>query len=209
MIEIIRKQIYKDTGVLVVPSNTTAKMPPLPFATINTASSYIKDVGREDISIVEDAEGLKKQHSEAYKFVFSVNVYAKTDEVAMSLTKTVRSWFYLTGESYLDEMNIVVTDLMNIENRTVFLVDSYEYRHGFDVQLRGSDVVKIGRRSDYVPPTPPPGSVENPDGTVTLPDGTVTHPDGSTTLPDGTNVPPVHYDWIETVELEFEGVKAE
>lgn len=171
MIEIIRKQIHKDTGVLVIPSNTKAKKPPLPYASINVTSPYIKDVGQADIHVIEDAEGLKKQRSESYKFVFSINVYATTDAEAMRLARDVRSWFYLTGESYLDGMNIVVTDLLNIENRTIFLVDSYEYRHGFDVQLRGSDNQFFTR----------------------------VHQDGTD----------VHYDWIETVELEFEGVKAE
>lgn len=171
MIEVIRKQIYKDSGVLVVPSNTTAKMPPLPFATINTTSPHIKDVGQADIHIVEDAEGIKRRRSESYQFVFSINVYATTDTEAIRLAKVVRSWFFLAGETHLEDMNIVVTNLRNVENRTTFLVDSYEYRHGFDVQLRGSDDQTFNRVHQ-----------------------------------DGTNV---HYDWIETVELEFEGVNVE
>lgn len=169
MIESIRKQIYKDIGVLVVPSNTTAKKPPLPYATINATSPYIKDVGLADIHVVEDSDGVKRQRSESYQFVFSFNVYAVTDTEAIRLAKIVRSWFYLAGESHLEDMNIVVTNLKNVENRTTFLVDSYEYKHGFDVQLRGSDDQTFNRVHQ-----------------------------------DGTNV---HYDWIETVEIEFEGVE--
>lgn len=77
----------------------------------------------------------------------------------------------MSGENHLEDMNIVVTNLRAIENRTTFLVDSYDYKHGFDVQMRGTDEQFFTR----------------------------THQDGTD----------VHYDWIETVEIEFEGVKAE
>lgn len=174
MIEFIRKRILKDTGILVIPANTTAKKPPLPYATINVTSPWINDVGHADISTFEDGVGIHMHRSEAYQIAFSLNVYAESDANAIQIGMLVRGWFVLKGESFLEDLNVVVVTLGNIGNRTAFLVDSYENKHGFDVQLRATDNNQIA--SVYQNPDDRPG----------------TH---------------VDYDWIETVEIEFEGVE--
>lgn len=179
MIETIRKQIYKDTGTLVIPANTTAKTPPLPFATINVTSPWIDDVGHADVHKYEDEAGLHIRRTEAFQFVFSFNVYAETDMEAIRLARLIRGWFALTGEIFMEDLNIVVVTRGNIENRTTFLVDSYEYKHGFDVQFRAVDEQFIGRTHQ--------GDEDGNKG-------------------ESSDVP-VHYDWIEKAIIEFKGVE--
>lgn len=203
MIEAIRKQILKDTGVLVVPANTTAKKPPLPYATINATSPWIDDRGHADNFIYSDENGSHMKRSEAYQMVFSINIYALSDAETIQVARMIRNWFVLVGESLLEELNLVVVSRGNIENRTTFLVDSYEYKHGFDVRLRGTEEQILTRPTIPIPDD----AVNNPDGTITFPDGSIVNPDGSIENPDGTITDPVGYDWIEKVEIEYKGVE--
>lgn len=140
MIEAIRKQILKDTGVLVVPANIIANKPELPFATINVTSPWIDDVGHADVFRYTDEDGAHMQRTEMYQMVLSINAYGVSDYHAMELAQRLRSWFVMKGEYFLEEeLNAVVVSRTNIENRTTFLVDSYENKHGFDVQIRTTD----------------------------------------------------------------------
>lgn len=202
MIEAVRKQILKDTGVLVAPANTTNKKPPLPYVTINITSPWIDERGHADAFVYTDSTGTHMKRVEAYQMVFSMNVYAENDSDAIRFAKLIRNWFALSGERLLEDMNLVVVTRGNIENRTTFLVDSYEHKHGFDVRMRGTDEHNVTH-----PIMIPDGATTNPDGTITYPDGSVLNPDGSIEKPDGTIIDPVTYEWIETVELEFKGVE--
>ncbi|MFD1206639.1 LIC_12616 family protein [Sporosarcina contaminans] len=202
MIEQIRKQILKDTGILVIPANTTAKKPDMPYATINATSPWIDDRGHADTLIYTDETGTHMKRNEAYQMVFSINVYAADEATTIQIARTLRSWFVMVGESFLEEMNVVVVNRGNIENRTTFILDSYEHKHGFDVRMRATDGQVITKM-----PIIPDDAVTNPDGSVTFPDGSILNPDGSIEKPDGTIIDPVGYDWIEKVIIEYKGVE--
>lgn len=137
MIEAIRKQIKKDSGILVIPANTTNKKPPLPYATINVTSPWIDERGHADIFRYADETGMHMQRSEMYQFVMSLNLYAETDLTTMQLANVIRNWFVMNGEQFLEEeLNAVVVSRSAIQDRATFLVDSYEYKYGFDVRIR-------------------------------------------------------------------------
>ena len=138
MIETIRKQILKDTGVLIIPANTTAKKPPLPYGTVNLTSPWIDGKGHPDIFIYQDAFGHHMRRTEDYQMVISFQVYAASDAEAVQHAKVIRNWFSLRGQSLMEDLNVVVVRKGNLENRTTFLVDSYDYKHGFDIQLRAT-----------------------------------------------------------------------
>jgi hypothetical protein len=132
-------RIYQDTGIRVIQANLTAPTPPLPYGVYNITSPYIKGVGREDVSTYEDETGLYLKRTEQYQVTISFNLYAKDSETTIDLATQVRKWFLFMGEEFIQEQNIAVIEAGNIENRTTFLVDSYEYKYGFDVQLRLSE----------------------------------------------------------------------
>ncbi|MTI61726.1 MAG: hypothetical protein FH762_17375 [Firmicutes bacterium] len=59
----------------------------------------------------------------------------------------IREWFYVhgLGDWWLRDngYNCVIRDVMEIEDRTVYLESDYEKRYGFDVILEFKDVVKV------------------------------------------------------------------
>ena len=69
----------------------------------------------------------------------SFQIYAEDEETTIDLTNKVRQWFLFYGLDFIQSQNVAVVTVGDIENRTTFLVDSYEYKYGFDVQLRLSD----------------------------------------------------------------------
>lgn len=67
----------------------------------------------------------------------------------------LRDWFYIKGlgAKWLKEQDIdcVVRQVMEINDRTVYLESDYEKRHGFDVILEFKDIVTITYRTiEYV-----------------------------------------------------------
>lgn len=143
MIEALRKKIMADTGVLTIPANTTAKRPPEPFSTVYLALSHMKDTGHPDLVTVETEDGLYTERREAYQVTLSFTFYTQDDFQAAQMAQNVRTWFDFQGYEWLSGSDLVVVDLGNIENRTTFLVDSYEYKHGFDVRLRTTRIDRM------------------------------------------------------------------
>jgi hypothetical protein len=138
-IKTLISQIYKDTGIRVIQANQSAPTPPLPYATYNITSPYIKGTGREDITYHENNGELYQKRTEQYRVTLSFNLYAANNETTIDLAYQVRKWFLFLAQEFIEEQNMTVANVGNIENRTTFLVDSYEYKHGFDVQLRLTD----------------------------------------------------------------------
>ena len=129
-------QIYNDTNIRVVKADTTAPAPSLPYGVYKVTSPYIKEAGMANEMYEDNLDGLTMVREESYKSTLSMNIYAKTDEEAVELASIIRNWFTFQGEQTISDLGIAVTMVGNIENRTTFLVDSYEYKHGFDIQLR-------------------------------------------------------------------------
>ncbi|KOP82006.1 hypothetical protein AMS60_05615 [Bacillus sp. FJAT-21945] len=142
MIQAIKRiisQLYKDTNIRVVQANQTAPKPASPYGVYNITSPYIKGVGHENITYYDDNGELYQKHTEQYRVTLSFNLYAATNETTIDLAMRVRLWFLFFAQEFIEEQNITVIEVGNIENRTTFLVDSYEYKHGFDVQVRLTD----------------------------------------------------------------------
>jgi hypothetical protein len=139
MIEKIKNiiaQLYRDTGLRVIQANTTAPTPPLPYATYNITAPYIKERGKGNFSIYNDESNTYLKRDEQFKITISFNVYSDKNESTIDWAIKLRQWFLFFGSDFIRDLNIAVVNVGNIENRTTFLVDSYEYKHGFDVQLR-------------------------------------------------------------------------
>lgn len=184
MISSIIAKLYQDLKIRIIQVNQTAKTPPLPYGVYNMTSPYIKGVGQPDVYTYVDENGWSMKSSDEYLMTISFNIYAATNNEAMEWVIKVREWFNEQGYYTLQDENLVVANLGNVENRTTFLVDSYEYKFGFDVQLRTNGERLIGNLVQEPTPgdpnNPPPGEPGN-------------DPDKD----------PVNYDWIEYVELQM------
>jgi len=128
-------QIFKDMGIRIVKANQTSQKPPLPYGVYNVTSSFIKGVGLANESFYESDSLFYHKKDEQYKMTISINFYGVDEETTIDMAKNVRQWFLFLGEEFIQDQNMTVINVGNIENRTTFLVDSYEYKHGFDVQL--------------------------------------------------------------------------
>ena len=132
-------RIKQDTGVQIIKGNTTAPRPSLPFGMYNITSPYIKGRGRGANTFYSDDTNLYEKREEEYRFTLSFSIYAQDTETTISLAHKVRQWFLFLGREFIQDKKLVVANVGNIENRTTFLVDSYEYKFGFDVQFRDVD----------------------------------------------------------------------
>ncbi|KIL72719.1 LIC_12616 family protein [Bacillus badius] len=132
-------RIQEDNGFLIVKADQEgAKVPPLPYATYKVTSPYIKGRGRGAFTqFVDEGSGAAyEKFTEQPLTTISFNVFADDVDEARELAIQLRNWFTFAGTPYLQDRDIVVRSAGNVENRTTHLIDHYEYKHGFDVQLR-------------------------------------------------------------------------
>ncbi|MEB6549079.1 hypothetical protein MXL46_08215 [Heyndrickxia sporothermodurans] len=125
-------QLFKDTGIRVIKANQLASTPPLPYGVYNITSPFIKDRARPN----EFAANDKKIFEQQYQQTVSFNIYGNTTEEALQKTNDIHRWFLFMGREFIHDQNIAVVEITNIEDRTTFLVDSYDYKYGFDVRFR-------------------------------------------------------------------------
>ncbi|KZE68058.1 hypothetical protein AWM68_17230, partial [Fictibacillus phosphorivorans] len=132
-------QIKKDTGVPIVKGNTKNKPPELPYGIYNITSPYIRGRGQGVITQFNNDTGNYEKRAEQYKFTVSLSFFAEDNETTIDHAMKVRQWFLFLGKNFITERNLAVVRVENIANRTTFIVDDYEYKHGFDVQFRATD----------------------------------------------------------------------
>lgn len=131
MISSIIAKLYQDTKIRVVQANQTAPVPSLPYAVFNVTSPYIKDGGANEY--IRDRTAY---YDTQYKQTISFNIYASSTDESIQKANDIRRWFLFLGRDFIQDQNIAVLEVTNLEDRTTFLVDSYEYKFGFDVSLR-------------------------------------------------------------------------
>lgn len=126
----------------VVPQNETAPRPVLPFCSYNILNPRIVQNGPESGHIVTVVEGevTKERKVTDVEVVFSFNFYGKSDTEAMALAALGEEFFDFVGESELAARQLVIVEVTNIQDRTLYLGDAYEHRIGFDVRFRMSEM---------------------------------------------------------------------
>lgn len=141
--EKIVKGLHAYTGLEVVDTDNNYKRPDKPFYSYKITSIKTNANGEGNYS--EDfPESLDERFKHDYRekvelqpqVVISFNCYS--DDIAECLEKTYKAWDYFKhgGNDLLALDNIIVVRTEEITDRTVILGDKYEYRYGFDVELR-------------------------------------------------------------------------
>ncbi|MGM0806520.1 MAG: phage neck terminator protein [Bacillota bacterium] len=134
-------QIKKDTGIQIVKGNTKNEIPPLPYGIYNVTSPFIKGLGQGAITRYTTDGISYEKRTEQYKFTISFSFFAEDNETTIDRAIKVRQWFLFLGSNFISDRNMAVVRAGNIENRTTFIVDDYEYKHGFDVQFRATEEI--------------------------------------------------------------------
>lgn len=142
----IKKQLATDTNTTIIRADQTGVVPQKPYATYKIIS-HRKGTGQEDISHRDEPDALIEKRVEERNATISFNVYGTTHDNAYEVAEKLRKWFVYGGSFYLDEMNAAVVEVSDVQNRTTFLVDSYDEKYGFDVIIRYLDIDE--READY------------------------------------------------------------
>ena len=147
MIRTIRNEIVKGlygfTGCQVVATDNPNRKPDYPFISykITTLNQDTRDNGAfSSYFVVSDDPNFRYDLQEDVEIqpymVFSFNVYSDDLLEAQELAMECWEWFKLNGRQALKNVNCVPVDIGSVQDRTVHLVDFYEYKQGFDVSLR-------------------------------------------------------------------------
>lgn len=147
MIKKLRKTLIKgiadETGLLVVQTDNNFKKPKYPYYsykfTTMRQNTGEGGVYKEDFDKSLDAR-FKYDVVTTLEFqpkvIMSFNCYSDDEFEVEDYILKAWEWFKLKGRRILSDENIVVVEVGDITDRTVFLVDNYEYRKGFDVEFR-------------------------------------------------------------------------
>lgn len=139
----IIKGLYQHTKLLVIDTDNNNKKPKHPYYSykITTIRKNSKEKGNYSYRFEKSENpNFRNDYVEELSFqpsmVMSVNCYSLDIAECQDNILEAWEWFKLKGKLYLSNNNLVVVDVGDIQDRTVALVDNYEYRYGFDVNIR-------------------------------------------------------------------------
>lgn len=138
LIKSIRTQLEKDTGFTVIRADQSGKIPELPYATYKVISDR-KGVGREDVQHIDGDNQLIERRLQERNSTISFNTYGISHDNAFEVAKQLRKWFEWRGSLFLDEINVALVSVSAVDNRSIFLIDAYDDKFGFDVIIRYSE----------------------------------------------------------------------
>lgn len=139
-LEEIRKDLsyYMKTNhnCLVIWSDNTLQVPPKPYTTVSATSKIYEHQNHYDEQ-VDDVRYQVRSFKQTLSFnVRGVNTQVEFLRQPRELANTIRRWFLIYATPLLDKLNVAVVSIGEVGDRTTFLVDSYDYKVGFDVDLR-------------------------------------------------------------------------
>lgn len=137
------RELSKETNLLIVQTDNNFKKPKYPYYSYKFITLR-QNVGEAGVY----KESFDKSLDSRFKYdvvntlefqpkaIMSFNCYSDDEFEVEDYILKAWEWFKLKGRRILSNENIVVVDVGDIADRTVFLVDNYEYRKGFDVEFR-------------------------------------------------------------------------
>lgn len=126
------------SGELVIEMNGGGDIPSGDFMTYHFVGGFESTGGQP---IIMQKAGLQHRR-ETVTFTVSFNCYADDSDIAMVNAMRARDWFKTDGRETLKYMlDVIVTDIGEIQNRDINIGEEWERRQGFDVDFRATDVV--------------------------------------------------------------------
>lgn len=138
LIKLIRAQASTGVGLTIIRADQTGELPDLPYATYKIISGR-KGAGRENIEHADYGNRLIEQRSQERNATISFNVYGASHDNAYETAEALRKWFEFKGEESLEQLNVSIVSVEDVTNRSVFLVNAYDEKYGFDVIIRYLD----------------------------------------------------------------------
>lgn len=146
---VIVKGLYDYLGIIPIPIEDLKDKEPYPYITYNFINPYTPFRGQGNYSrniVPSTDERFEFDIEETLEIqpttTLSFNTYSKDKLESQELALKIKDWFKNIGYQYLDDNNLVLVDVEAFGDRTVPIVDHYEYRTGFDVIIRFTDEIK-------------------------------------------------------------------
>lgn len=133
---IVRKGLADYLGIKVIIADGGGVQPKYPFATVKMTSMQ-KEAGYTERFIDADAV-----HEQAMEVSLSFNFYSDDMDDAANFAMQALEYFEFAGHDALHDKDVVIVRTYPLDDRTTFLVTDYEYRWGFDVDVRVMAVSK-------------------------------------------------------------------
>lgn len=118
----------------VIRSNQNAEPPDYPYISYTIITPEKSTGGTYCIS--EDGTRYKDATQ-----TWSITALSDNSSESVSIALKVKEWFSLVGNIYLSDNGVIVENTTDVTNRDNLLTTEYEYRNGFDVVLRLTDVI--------------------------------------------------------------------
>lgn len=145
----IVKGLYQYLDLIPIPIEDLKNKEPYPYITYNFISPYTPFNGQGNYSkklVPSNDERFELDVEETLELqptaTISINSYSDDKLEAHELAKKAMDWFKHIGEQELYDDNIVVVSIEAFGDRSLLIVDNYEYRIGFDVIIRFTDIIK-------------------------------------------------------------------
>lgn len=146
-VEDIRTVVSSYSDIKLYNSMSKAPRPSYPFSTFSLIAPYVLDpmTGIESKVLIENEDGFEDISNRLTlepRMTMSINSYSNDNVEAFSYAKKLHNLFKHSIKEELRMHNIVVVELSNVSNRSVLEINRYEYRYGFDVMFRFTDVIE-------------------------------------------------------------------
>ena len=139
-----------ESGIDLHPANSMRAKPAYPYLTYNITTAYIP----QPFTKVEEKELIPSNDSrfehdvahreyEQAQMTISISSYSKDESEAINACKETLDFFRNVGYEKLADIGLIVVEVSTMQNRTVNIVDHYEFRYGFDVRLRFIDKTEV------------------------------------------------------------------
>lgn len=144
-------------NIPVIEMNGGGNIPVGSFITYDFQDGFGGSTGQPAITQLNS----KEYRRETVTFTVSFNSYADLTEDSVENAMLARDWFKVTGRELLkDTLDVIITEIGEIQNRDINIGEEWERRQGFDVDFRATDLVITDlsgwietapiKRSDYV-----------------------------------------------------------
>ena len=137
------RMLEEFTGLVVVPSNTTKKMPAYPYVSYTIINTSTKKGTYSVSTEIENVDGEEIQTRTRYMPLlqkWSFTIQSDNDAEAQHFALLCKDFFEIEKYQELADSNIIVADVGDITPRDNMLTIEYEYRKGFDVTIRLNNV---------------------------------------------------------------------
>lgn len=132
----IFKKLEEHMDCPVIFSDQAGPKPSYPYITINETVSYIPARGQSTVQEEHLTEDIKVTASSQPTVSLSITAYSNTIPESIEVAQKAYDWFDFVGYYQLKRDGYVVVEVQSIMNRDSLIVDDYERKRGFDVELR-------------------------------------------------------------------------